>query len=131
MASNGITKEMRKILRQFSSECAGVLPMGFRIDGIAARWCAVGVRVDMTEQAATSVVDFLDTKTPKEHLGIALAVLREFLTSHNHAEDMSASMVHWVKFDQFHEFLAHLVDGKDLRLDTIAYRAWVAENRPK
>lgn len=67
------------------------------------------------------ITDFLDTKTSREELAIALKVLREFKSNENAEEWMFVSFKAWEKLEQLEEYLAFLVEGKPLAADTIAY----------
>ena len=67
------------------------------------------------------ITDFLKTKTSKEDLSTALKVLREFKDNESLEEWASISFASWAKLEQLEEFLMHLVEGKELKEDTIAY----------
>ncbi len=67
------------------------------------------------------ITDFLKTKTSKEDLKIALKVLKEFKSFESQREWALNPFSVWIKLEQLEEFLAYLVDGKDLEEDTIKY----------
>lgn len=68
------------------------------------------------------ITDFLATTRSKIELEAALAVLRDFKACENKGEWLSIPFIAWAKVEQLEEFLAHLVEGKPLAADTIAYR---------
>jgi len=65
------------------------------------------------------VIDFLQTKRSKEELKIALDVLREFKGHESPREWLLIGFKAWQKIEQLEEFLAHLVEGSELREDTM------------
>lgn len=67
------------------------------------------------------ITDFLKTKTKKEDLKSALSVLREFKSLEGEREWMNIPFMAWIKLEQLEEFLAYLVDGEDLKEDTVKY----------
>jgi len=67
------------------------------------------------------ITNFLKTKRSKEDLKIALEILREFKSNESTEEWAIVPFEAWAKFEQFEEFLAHLVEGEPLEEDTIAY----------
>jgi hypothetical protein len=67
------------------------------------------------------ITDFLQTKRSPEELRITLEVLREFKACESQEEWLAIPFAAWAKFEQCEEFLAHLVEGKPLADDTIAY----------
>ncbi len=67
------------------------------------------------------ITDFLKTETPKEELAVALKVLREFKECENWEEWLEIRFMAWAKLEQLEEFLAHLVEGKELEDDTKEY----------
>jgi hypothetical protein len=68
------------------------------------------------------ITDFLQTKRSLEELRIALEVLREFKACESQEEWLAIPFFAWTKFEQYEEFLAHLVEDTPLKNDTIAYR---------
>jgi len=77
-----------------------------------------------------AITDFLETSRPPDELRAALAVLREFKGGESGEEYVAIPFLAWRKLEQLEEFLEHLVEGKPLRDDTVAYRARVAAGRP-
>jgi hypothetical protein len=67
------------------------------------------------------ITDFLKTTRSKQDLKTALEVLREFKGNESGEEWFAIPFDTWVKLEQFEEFLAHLVEGSELKPDTIAY----------
>lgn len=67
------------------------------------------------------ITDFLKTKQTKPRLRIALEVLHEFKECESEEEWLWISGGAWAKLEQLEEFLEHLVEGKELKEDTIAY----------
>lgn len=65
------------------------------------------------------LLDFLKTERSKEELKAALAVLREFKECESQHEYLAVPFACWAKFEQLEEYLAYLVDGGELRPDTI------------
>lgn len=63
-------------------------------------------------------VTFLTTQRSKEELATALAVLLEFKECESDSEWFNIPFAAWAKFEQFEEFLEHLVNGAELRDDT-------------
>lgn len=64
------------------------------------------------------ITDFLKTKRSKDELRAALETLREF-KGHESADEWAACpFIAWVKLEQMEEFLAHLVEGAELKDDT-------------
>lgn len=70
-----------------------------------------------------AITDFLNTQTPKEKLAAALEVLREFKGHESQEEWLMIPFAAWDKLEQMEEFLAHLVDGEELKDDTKEYIA--------
>lgn len=68
-----------------------------------------------------SAPDFLKTATPKDKLAAALDVLREFKRCESDEEYAHRPFIAWAVFEVLEEYLDHLVDGKPLKPDTIAY----------
>lgn len=66
------------------------------------------------------LIDFLKTATSKEDLATALRVLREFKAQESREEYLGIMFAAWAKLEQLEEFLAHLVEGRDLEPDTVA-----------
>jgi len=67
------------------------------------------------------ITDFLKTDTKKEDLKSALRVLKEFKSFEGEKEWLNIPFMAWIKLEQFREFLEYLVNGKELREDTVAY----------
>ena len=67
------------------------------------------------------ITDFLQTKTTKADLGVALRVLQEFKGCESESEWLHIPFAAWTKLEQLEEFLVHMVDGKPLKVDTIRY----------
>jgi len=67
------------------------------------------------------ITDFLKTKTSKEDLKSALSVLREFKSCEGEREWIDIPCVVWDKLEQLEEYLAYLVDGKNLSEETVEY----------
>lgn len=67
------------------------------------------------------ITDFLETKRTKEELKTALEILLEFKSGENTEEWLSSPFVSWVKLEQLEEYLQHLVNGSDLKEDTVEY----------
>ncbi len=67
------------------------------------------------------ITDFLKTKQTKLALETTLNVLREFKACESEEEWLWISSGAWAKLEQFQEFLEHLVEGTELKDDTIAY----------
>lgn len=65
-----------------------------------------------------ALIDFLKTTRSKEDLAVALAVLREFKACESDQEYLGVPFAAWAKLEQIEEFLAHLVEGKELERDT-------------
>ena len=65
------------------------------------------------------IIDFLKTATTTQDLKIALKVLREFKDHESKPEWAYTPFSEWVKLEELHEFLEHLVEGKALREDTL------------
>jgi len=63
-------------------------------------------------------MDFLKTARSKEDLGVVLEVLREFKQCESGEEWLYTSFEAWVKLEQLEEFLAHMVNGDELKDDT-------------
>ena len=64
------------------------------------------------------VIRFLRTERNPDELRAALDVVREFKETENTEEWLIASFESWVKLEQLEEFLAFLVEGKELDEDT-------------
>lgn len=75
------------------------------------------------------ITDFLLTVRPKSELAVALAVLREFKACESETEWLMIPFAAWAKVEQLEEFLAHLVEGKPLNVDTMHYMT-AGEGRP-
>jgi hypothetical protein len=69
------------------------------------------------------ITEFLATKRSSAELKIALDVLREFRGCESHDELLGIPFAAWAKLEQLQEFLEHLVEGKPLAPDTVAYIA--------
>lgn len=67
------------------------------------------------------ITDFLETKTKKSDLRIALKVLREFKSCESCLEFLYTPFAAWAKLEQLVEYLEHLVNKKKLESDTLAY----------
>jgi hypothetical protein len=67
------------------------------------------------------ITDFLNTSRSKSELQTALNVLRDFKNCESREEWLFIPFAAWAKLEQMEEFLEHLVDGKPLRDDTVAY----------
>ena len=67
------------------------------------------------------ITDFLKTTRSKEELKLVLEVLREFKAGENEEEWLAIPFLAWAKVEQLQEYLEHLVEGKDLKADTIEY----------
>ena len=67
------------------------------------------------------ITDFLKTKQSVEDLKTALDIIREFKSNESTDEWASIPFAAWAKLEQLEEFLAHLVEGRPLRSDTIRY----------
>ena len=70
---------------------------------------------------AKKITDFLKTKRPKKELKIALSILKEFKKCESMEEWAMIRFAAWAKFEQFEEFLEHLVNKKRLKADTKEY----------
>lgn len=71
------------------------------------------------ERESESITEFLKTTRSKDDLRIALEVLREFKECESEGEWYSILFASWTKLEQLEEFLAHLVESKELESDTI------------
>lgn len=69
------------------------------------------------------ITDFLKTGRDKKDLKVALEVVREFQACESNDEWLAIPFLAWAKLEQLEEFLAHLVEGKELAEDTKAYIA--------
>ncbi len=69
----------------------------------------------------TGIINFLNTKTPKEDLEITLRVIREFKNNESALEWGAIPFAAWAKFEQLQEYLEFLVEGKQLEKDTLEY----------
>lgn len=69
----------------------------------------------------TKITDFLKTGTSVESLETALKVIREFKSCESNEEWLFVPFMAWSKLEQLQEYLEHLVEGKPLAADTIAY----------
>jgi len=58
------------------------------------------------------IIDFLETKRPKEELRIALEVLKEFKDCEGENEWYLVPSAAWAKLEQLMKFLEYLVNGK-------------------
>jgi hypothetical protein len=67
------------------------------------------------------ITDFLKTRQSPHDLKAALEIVREFKLCESREEWLSISFLAWDKLEQLEEFLAHLVEGKPLKEDTLAY----------
>ena len=67
------------------------------------------------------ITDFLKTKRTQDDLKIALEIIREFKSNESTDEWAEIMFAAWSKLEQLEEFLSHLVEGKPLEQDTIAY----------
>ena len=67
------------------------------------------------------ITDFLRTTRTKEELATALQVLREFKGCESGKEYLFIPFIAWTKLEQLEEFLDHLVNGAQLKDDTLAY----------
>lgn len=65
------------------------------------------------------IINFLKTERSAAELATALAVLREFKDCESGKEWLNTPFVAWVKLEQLEEFLAHKVEGAELKADTI------------
>ena len=75
----------------------------------------------MVKKREKVITDFLKTTRKKEDLQIALEVLKEFKGCESLDEWAFTYFHNWIKFEQFEEFLEHLVNGKELQEDTKEY----------
>lgn len=69
------------------------------------------------------ITDFLTLDIPIAKLEAALEVLRAFKASESREEWLLIPFVAWGKLEQLEEFLAHRVEGADLKEDTKTYIA--------
>lgn len=67
------------------------------------------------------ITDFLKTSTKPEDLAAALAVLREFKACETPEEWVMIPFASWAKLEQLEEYLSHLVEGAELKPDTVDY----------
>lgn len=75
----------------------------------------------MSDERPKAITDFLKTRKSKSDLRIALAVLRDFKSCESNREWAAVPFAAWAKLEQLEEFLAHLVEGKPLKDDTLEY----------
>lgn len=66
-----------------------------------------------------SAIDFLKTKTSKDDLAKALAVIREFKDHESTEEWLARPFACWTMLEMLEEYLDHLVAGKPLKDDTL------------
>ena len=74
------------------------------------------------------ITDFLSTKTSRDDLAATLAVLREFKACESTQEWLAIPFSAWAKLEQLEEFLEHLVEGKPLKANTVAYMQRAEDN---
>ena len=67
------------------------------------------------------ITDFLKTDTPKDELATTLKVIKEFKSCESEEEWFLLPFIAWAKLEQLEEYLEHLVNGKELKEDTIEY----------
>jgi len=67
------------------------------------------------------ITDFLKQPHDPADLAAALKVLRAFKANESTEEWLAIRFMAWAKLEQLEEFLAHLVEGKPLEEDTVAY----------
>lgn len=66
------------------------------------------------------LIDFLKTQHTKEELATTLDVLRAFRNCESDNEYLTIDFAAWAKLEQLQEYLEHLVEGSDLKDDTLA-----------
>jgi hypothetical protein len=67
------------------------------------------------------ITDFLKTQRTRKELRTALEVIREFKKSESREEWLAMPFLGWARLEQLEEFLAYLVENKDLQPDTLRY----------
>ena len=67
------------------------------------------------------ITDFLKTTATQAELSAALKVILEFRSGESEDAWLNVPFIAWSKLEQLEEFLEFLVNGKDLRKDTVDY----------